>query len=99
MIWLVIILLLIIFFLLFLLFSKSTQDNTNFILEQSLHKQKNKEKILDLFSKDKQLSNEEIRSALKVSYRSVIRYMDELEKEKKVTLVGNTGRNVTYKIS
>lgn len=64
-------------------------------------KQEQKEKILALFAGEKsrgELSNSDIRNALGISERSVVRYMDELEKEGKVEQVGPTGRNVTYRL-
>lgn len=68
----------------------------NFALEQSIHKQKNKRAILDLLQKETELTNEQIRKSLRVSDRSVVRYMDELEKEKKVKQLGRVGRGVIY---
>ncbi len=67
-------------------------------------KQERKEKILELLRKQGGLSpsdslgvsNSDIREALGISDRSVIRYMDELEQEGKVEQVGTTGRSVTY---
>lgn len=71
-------------------------------------KRENKEKILTLLRKGsasaqgsgetRKLSNSQIREALGVSDRSVIRYMDELEREGKVEQVGNTGRGVLYRL-
>lgn len=70
----------------------------NFALEQSIHKQKNKQKVLDLLQKETELTNEQIRKLLKVSDRSAVRYMDELEKMGKVKQVGTIGRGVSYKL-
>ncbi|MEK7609086.1 MAG: winged helix-turn-helix transcriptional regulator [Patescibacteria group bacterium] len=71
-------------------------------LEQDAKKLENKEKILALLregsGETKELSNSDIRSALGVSDRSVIRYMDELEREGKVEQVGHTGRAVSYRL-
>lgn len=71
-------------------------------------KRENKEKILALlrngsasaqgFGETKELSNSDIREALGVSASSVARYMDELEKEGQVEQVGDTGRNVIYRL-
>lgn len=69
-----------------------------FALEQSIHKQKNKQKVLDLLQKETELTNEQIRKSLRVSDRSVVRYMDELEKERKVKQLGRVGRGVSYKL-
>lgn len=71
----------------------------NFALDQSFNKKKNKEKIISLLLSKEPLSNEEIRESIKVSSRSVVRYLDELEKEGKVTNTANSGRGVTYKIA
>lgn len=61
-------------------------------------KRGNKEKILALLAEKSELSNSGIREALGISERSVVRYMDELEREGKVKQVGNTGRGVTYRL-
>lgn len=106
MVWLLVVSLTLI---LLLLLSSKARDKTkekisqsvkicNFALEQSIHKQKNKRAILDLLQKETELSNEQIRKSLRVSDRSVVRYMDELEKEGKVKQIGNIGRGVSYKL-
>ena len=66
-------------------------------LDQTLKKSKNKKKIIELLEQG-ELSNSEIREALKVSRRSVVRYMDQLEKEDRVEQVGDIGRGVTYRL-
>lgn len=50
------------------------------------------------FGETREVSNSDIREALGVSDRSVIRYMDELEREGKVEQIGNTGRSVIYRL-
>lgn len=45
-----------------------------------------------------ELSNADIRNALGIFERSVVRYMDELEHEGKAEQVGPTGRGVTYRL-
>ncbi len=101
--WLVGVLILIIAVLLVLLFSRQVREQAvgicNFTMEQSVKKSQNKQKILSLFEKEKSLSNEEIRDALGVSYRSVTRYMDDLEEEGKVRQIGETGRGVVYTLT
>jgi|GEM_PF-1421528 len=78
-------------------------------LEQKSQKEENKNKILDLLQKQnpasaqgsgvaKELSNSKIREALGFSERSVVRYMEELEKADKVEQIGETGRNVVYRV-
>lgn len=75
-------------------------------------KRENKEKILTLLAeagekslplrglplKKGELANSDIREALGISERSVVRYLDELEREGKVEQVGSTGRGVTYRL-
>jgi predicted HTH transcriptional regulator len=67
-------------------------------LERSSQKQTRKDKVLELLGKNGELSNEELRSALGVSARSVVNYMDELEAEDKIEQVGDTGRSVRYRL-
>lgn len=85
------------------LLSKKFQEKAagicNFTLEQSVHKEKNKQKILELFKEKDKLTNEQIREAVGISRRSVIRYMDVLEKMGKVKQVGDAGRFVTYSLN
>jgi len=55
-----------------------------FAVEQLVKRKQNKEKILELLGIGKELSNAEIREQLGISSRSVVRYMNQLEKEGKV---------------
>lgn len=66
-------------------------------LDQTVRKNANKEKILELLVKIGEASNSDIREALKISERTAVRYMDELEREEKVEQVGSTGRGVIYR--
>lgn len=85
-----------------LLFSRKTRENIVGIctaaIRQNAKKQENKEKILALLGKRGELSNSDIREALGISERSVVRYMDGLEKENKVEQAGSTGRSVAYRL-
>ncbi|MDP2637603.1 MAG: HTH domain-containing protein [Candidatus Levybacteria bacterium] len=85
-------------FLFFKQAKKQAVGICNYTLDQSVRKNANLQKILELFASNKELTNESIRENLKVSNRSVVRYMDELEKQGKVKQIGNTGRSVTYKL-
>jgi len=67
-------------------------------LEQTARKSANKEKILALLREKKELGNLEIRETLGVSRRSVVNYLDELEKEGKVEQVGVIGKSVVYRL-
>ena len=66
-------------------------------LDQTLRKNANKEKALEFIKLRGMASNEEIREHLGVSSRSVVRYMDALEKQDKVEQVGDIGRSVVYR--
>ncbi|PIQ91580.1 MAG: hypothetical protein COV70_02910 [Parcubacteria group bacterium CG11_big_fil_rev_8_21_14_0_20_39_22] len=61
-------------------------------------KKDRKERILAFLREKGELSNSDIREALEISERSVVRYMNELEKEGSVEQVGDTGRGVTYRL-
>lgn len=82
-------------------------------LDQTVRKNANKEKVLAFLrerarstnSGQAGVSNEEIREYLRrlpvgreVSRRSVVRYLDELEREGKVEQVGDIGRGVVYRL-
>ncbi len=96
--YIILIAVIIVLFLLWMGAKRRGQGITNFTQEQAETKLKNKQKILDLFAVNPELTNEEIREALKISARSVVNYMDELEKEGKVTQAGRTGRGVVYRL-
>ena len=97
-----IILIVIIVVLVILLFVKSIRQKIVGIcqsaLNQTISKNSNKQKILDLLGEKNQLSNTEIRDAIGVTDRTVVNYMDQLEKESKVEQVGSTGRGVFYRL-
>ena len=67
-------------------------------LDQTVQKNANKEKVLKFIREKGKTSNEEIREHLEVSRRSVVRYMDALEREGKVEQVGDIGRGVIYRL-
>lgn len=66
-------------------------------IETASQKEERKQKIMAMFVDKSELSNAEIRKALSVSSRSVVNYMDELEKDGRVEQVGKVGYNVTYR--
>jgi len=73
------------------------------VFDRTLKKQANLDKIMSLLatstsSGQAELSNAEIRQALKVSSRTAVRYLDELEKQGKVEQIGKTGQTVTYRL-
>lgn len=69
-----------------------------YLLEQANQKKAHEEQALQFISQRGQASNEEIREHLGVSRRSVVRYLDDLEKTGKVEQVGDIGRSVIYRI-
>lgn len=54
------------------------------------------EKIMGLFAKKPQITNDEIEKVLHVSDSTATRYLDQLEKENKITQNGKTGKGVMY---
>ena len=66
--------------------------------ERSSQKEARKGQALALLQERGELGNAEIREALGVSSRSVRRYPTELERERRVEQVGETGRNVVYRL-
>lgn len=85
-----------------ILLSRKTREKTVGIcvtaLDQTVHKNANKEKAVALLREKGQLSNAELREVLGVSERTAVRYMDELEREGKAEQMGNTGRGVIYRL-
>src|SRR3989338_5209114 len=59
-------------------------------------KERNKNKIMGLFDTKKEVTNDDIQGLLNVSHATAFRYLNELEKEKKVKKHGDTGRGVFY---
>lgn len=55
-----------------------------------------KAKILDMLSEKDRIGTDEIANALKISSRTAVRYLDELEQEGKARQVGNVGKSVFY---
>ena len=68
------------------------------VFDRTLKKQANLDKIMSLLASRAELSNAEIRQALKVSSRTAVRYLDELEKQGKVEQIGKTGQTVIYRL-
>ena len=89
-------------FLLILLLSKNFQKTLILLIKSgnisSLKKRRNLERILALFNNYSTLDNATIRRLLDFDDRTVVRYMDELERMDKVTQVGETGRKTFYKL-
>lgn len=54
------------------------------------------EKIMGLFAKKPQITNDEVEKVLHVSDATATRYLDQLEKENKIKQNGKTGKRVVY---
>lgn len=76
---------------------KKVRDICKDVSDQTVKKRENKEKILVLLREKGNVSNEDIREHLGVTSRTVVNYMDDLEKEGQVEQVGETGRGVVYR--
>jgi len=61
-----------------------------------LRREKKLMKILNLFAKQTEITNDEVEKLLHVSDATASRYLHELVKRGKVNQVGTTGRGVTY---
>jgi predicted HTH transcriptional regulator len=67
------------------------------IVDRSRHKLANKQKILNYINNKGRASNAELRELIGVTDRTIVRYMDELERDGKIRQIGGTGRGVVYK--
>lgn len=54
------------------------------------------EKIMSLFAKKQEITNDGVEKLLHVSDSTATRYLEQLEKENKIIQSGNTGRGVKY---
>jgi len=65
---------------------------------QSVRREQNLEKLLELVRSNGLVSNDDAEKALGVSNATAERYLQELERQGKLEQIGKTGRNVTYKL-
>ena len=56
-------------------------------------------KIIEMLSEKKKIGSGDVADALRVSSRTAVRYLDEIEKRGMARQVGRVGRSVTYKRS
>ena len=77
---------------------KAVSGVCDFAIAQIGKRNAKKKKILELLAEKGKLSNAEVRKVLGVSDRSVVRYMDDLEREGKIEQVGDAGRHVVYRL-
>jgi Fic family protein len=66
------------------------------IAEQGKKKKENKQKILDFLRENRKIQNNDVERLAGVSNATAERYLDELEREGKLTQYGNIGQNVFY---
>ena len=65
--------------------------------ERRQKKEEIKTKIIDLLKQKGQVKNDEIERLFNVSDSTATNYLEELEKEGKITQIGKEGRSVIYK--
>ena len=51
---------------------------------------------MSLFESNSEISNYDIQKLLRTTKRSATRYLNQLEKEQKITQIGTKGRSVKY---
>lgn len=70
--------------------------NTGFIAKQMEQKTENKQKILAFVQENGKIQNNDVEKLAGVSNATAERYLDELEKEGKLTQHGTIGQSVFY---
>lgn len=77
--------------------TKQRTENLKLANETRQEKKREKiEKILEMFSEQKEITNDEVEKLLHVSDATATRYLEQLEKENKIRQVGKTGKGVKY---
>lgn len=71
-------------------------QNTGFIAKQMEQKSENKQKILAFIQEHGKIQNNDVEKLVGVSNATAERYLDELEKEGKLTQHGSIGQSVFY---
>ena len=72
------------------------RNGNGFIAEQSAKKAENKQKILAFMQTNGKIQNNDVEKLTGVSNATAERYLDELEKEGKLTQHGTIGQSVFY---
>lgn len=70
--------------------------NVGFITKQMEQKTENKQKILTFVQEHGKIQNNDVEKLVGVSNATAERYLDELEKERKLTQHGESGQAVFY---
>lgn len=73
--------------------------NTGFISAQMEKKAENKQKILEFVQEHEKIQNNDVEKLAGVSNATAERYLDELEKEGKLTQHGAIGQGVFYTLN
>lgn len=66
--------------------------------QAEVEKEKNLDKVMEMFSPGRELTNDDVEKALGVSDATATRYLDKLEKEDKIVQIGKEGRFVKYRL-
>ena len=74
------------------------RSKTGFISGQMETKTENKKKIINFVQAHEKIQNNDVEKLVGVSNATAERYLDELEKEGKLTQHGSIGQNVFYTI-
>ncbi len=78
-------------------YAKATKDKgVGLIFGQMKKKQENKEKILEFLKKNEKITNNNVERLCNVSNATAERYLDQLEKDEKLTQHGKIGTDVFY---
>lgn len=72
------------------------RNGDGFIAEQSAKKMENKQKILAFVQEHEKIQNNDVEKLAGVSNATAERYLDELEKQGKLTQHGTIGQGVFY---
>ena len=73
-------------------------EKDDYFSEQEKKKQENLEKMREYIKGKTKITNNDIKKLLGVSDATVIRYLNELEKEGLIEQMGETGQSVYYKV-
>ena len=68
----------------------------NIIFGQMKRKRENKVKILEFLQSNEKVANNDVEKICKVSHATAERYLNQLEKDGKLTQHGKIGQNVYY---
>lgn len=76
-----------------------TRRNNGYISKQMEKKAENKQKILEFLQTHEKIQNNDVEKLVGVSNATAERYLDELEKEGKLTQHGTIGQGVFYTLN